>query len=240
MNTIRQRLRDRLDAWFDRALWKSVSVRRPFDYERMAYLMAAKESAEFFLEHMSKVENLRTKAALLDHALRAVRQSGLWLEFGVYEGVDITKIASAAPAIVYGFDSFEGLPEDWTHFQKKGKFSLGGTVPQLPVTNVELIKGWFDQTLPPFLEKHPEPVAFVHIDSDLYSSAKTVLTFLRPRLITGTVILFDDFLNYPGWKDGESKALFEFAEATGLEFSYIGFASRHHSVAVRVERTVVR
>jgi hypothetical protein len=65
-------------------------------------------------------------------------------------------------------------------------------------SNVTLIKGWFDQTLPPFLEKHPAPVSFLHVDCDLYSSTKTIFDSLRTRFRPGTVIVFDEYFNYPG------------------------------------------
>ena len=53
--------------------------------------------------------------------------------------------------------------------------------------NVELHKGWFNESLPPFLEQHPGPVAFIHVDCDLYSSTKTLLDLLAPRIRPGTV-----------------------------------------------------
>ena len=231
----KQKLKNRAFGWFDHALWTSFSLRRPYDYERFAYAIAAKEAAEFFSQHMSAASNLRSKGELLKFALKQVELTGLWLEFGVYQGADISLIAQDAPGPVYGFDSFEGLPEDWTFFQKKGRFSLGGNLPGGLPANVELIKGWFDATLPGFLEAHLQGVAFLHIDSDLYSSAKTVLALLADRLIPGTVIVFDDFLNYPGWKEGEAKAFFEYVEANSMRYRFIGFSSQDHSVAIKIE-----
>jgi hypothetical protein len=171
---------------------------------------------------------------LLDHAIRQVELPGLWLEFGVYKGNDLKQIARYHKGEVYGFDSFEGLPEDWTHFQRKGRFSLEGGLPGHLPRNAKLVQGWFDQTLPGFLDEHREPIAFLHIDSDLYSSAKTVLHLVRDRLRRGTIIQFDDFVNYPGWQDGEQKAFQEFVELSGLEYEYIGFASSDQAVAMRV------
>ena len=39
--------------------------------------------------------------------------NGIWIEFGVYNGHSITYISNFTKNIVYGFDSFEGLPETW-------------------------------------------------------------------------------------------------------------------------------
>ena len=216
----------------DAAFWKIINKRRPFDIERMAYLKAAYESAEFIENEMPMAANLRQRKALWLEAARRVTVSGLWLEFGVHQGESIRVIADQTTNTVYGFDSFEGLPEDWTFFQKKGRFSLDGKPPENMPDNVEFVKGWFNESLPDFLGKHEDPVAFLHIDSDLYSSAKTVLDLLQDRIVPGTVVLFDELLNYPGWKSGEAKAWLEFLSLTGHNAEYFGYASSAHSVGL--------
>lgn len=223
-------LLQKFDVWF----WTTINKRRPFDYERFAYAMAAQEAAAYFVQHMRMTPNLHTKNALLAHVLADIGTSGMWLEFGVARGKDIRLIASATQQSVYGFDSFQGLPEDWTHFQRKGRFSTDGLTPaQLP-TNVQLVKGLFEATLPAFLQQHQDPVAFLHIDSDLYSSADFVLRSLVSRLQPGCIILFDDFLNYPGWQFGEAKAWHELVATHNIGFEHVGFASEHHSIAVKI------
>jgi hypothetical protein len=218
----------------DQLLWRSFMERRAIDYERVAYMLAAVESATFFQQHMPMALNLVTRSRLLDHAIKQVETPGLWLEFGVYKGDDLKQIARQHAGDIYGFDSFEGLPEDWTHFQKKGRFSLEGALPSQLPSNAKLVQGWFDQTLPGFLNEHEQPIAFLHIDSDLYSSAKTVLELVHGRLRPGTIIQFDDFINYPGWKEGEHKAFQEFVQHSSLQYEYIGFASTDQAVALRV------
>jgi len=165
----------------------------------------------------------------------------LHLEFGVFRGNTIKCAANAKPDVkFYGFDSFEGLPEDWdmgNKYLKKEKFDLRGKLPVVP-ENVELIKGFFDQTLPGFIRDEASnyfgsfgprpPVAYLHIDSDLYSSAKYVLEQLNNNIIPGTIILFDELsdwrllLNQPfdrpsmhrytTWEEHEWKALNEWLE----------------------------
>jgi Macrocin-O-methyltransferase (TylF) len=95
-------------------------------------------------------------------------------------------------------------------------------LPKVPA-NVTLVKGWFEDTLPKFLAKNPGPVAFLHVDCDLYSSTSCVFGFLSDRLVPGTVILFDELLGYPGWQQGEWKALREWMEKTGNEVEYLGY-----------------
>lgn len=63
--------------------------------------------------------------------------------------------------------------------------------------NVRLIEGWFDDTLPQFIKDHSEDCSFIHVDCDVYSSTKTIFQFLNNK-IKNTIIVFDEFFNYPG------------------------------------------
>lgn len=202
------------------------------DYEMVAYLIAAAGSAEYMAAHMMSAQNLVRRDALLEFALAQCGLDGLVLEFGVYRGASLRAIARRVTQDVHGFDSFEGLPEDWTYFQKRGRFSLRGEVPRFDEPNIRLNKGWFDQTLPPFLAAHPAPARFVHIDCDIYASTRTVLELLAPRIVSGTVIVFDEYLNYPAWREHEFKAFQEFVAAHRVSYRYLGFASSESAVAV--------
>ncbi len=229
------KIKNKLAKTADQLIWKSINKRRPYDYERAAFWKAAMEAAEFVETRMPCAENFKTRFALLDHAVKKNSLDGLWLEFGVHRGETIRHIANMTESEIFGFDSFEGLPEDWTPSQRKGRFSLDGKIPQNMPANVKFVKGWFDQTSPEFLNSNPGKVAFLHIDSDLYSSAKTILTCLKDRLSSGTVIVFDKLLNYPGWKHGEIKAWDEFIEKTNISYEFFGFASSAHSVALVIK-----
>ena len=183
---------------------------------------------------MPLAKDLVTRSDLIDYAAQNVTLEGLWLEFGVYKGKSIRKIAGHTRADIYGFDSFEGLPEDWVLSYCRGDFSLQGRMPADLPANVKLLKGRFCETLPAFLEIHAQPVAFLHVDCDLYSSTKTVLTCLRNRLTAGSIILFDEFHNFPGWRQHEYRAFMEFIADTRYAFEYIGWASGYNSVAARI------
>lgn len=160
---------------------------------------------------------------------------GLVLEFGVYRGASLRLIAAGLQGAVHGFDSFEGLPEDWTSTQHKGRFSLGGAPPGGLPEQVQLHKGWFSDTLPAFLEAHPGPVRFLHVDCDIYSSTLTVLDLLAARLVPGSIVVFDEYLNYPGWQQHEHRALVEASARHGFGFRYFGYASDWLSVGIRIE-----
>ena len=138
------------------------------------------------------------------------KDDGIWMEFGVYSGKTINYFSNFTDNIIYGFDSFEGLPEFWREYFPKGAISANGKLPKVN-KNVQLIKGLFQDTLLPFLKDiKMNTVSFVHIDSDLYSSCKYVLNTLIPYFKDSCIILFDELFNYPGYENGELKAINEF------------------------------
>ncbi|MGD1216044.1 MAG: TylF/MycF/NovP-related O-methyltransferase [Terriglobales bacterium] len=193
------------------------------DIELARQFRAAQESAEFADQHMTMAKSYADKFALLKAAMGQVEIQGLYCEFGVYRGETINFIASLVSGEVHGFDSFEGLPEDWKQGHEKGTFALASLPEVQP--NVRLHKGWFEDTIPTFREQHPEPIAFLHLDADLYSSTRTVFELLGDGIVAGTVIAFDEFFNYPGWSEGEipcSAFLFRITALPPLKQTVIG------------------
>lgn len=158
----------------------------------------------------------------LRYCLGQCRMDGLVLEFGVRYGLSLRLIAKETGDPVYGFDSFEGLPERW-HNEPKGSYTTHGELPEVP-PNVQLHAGWFDKTLPTFVAEHEGPVRFLHVDCDLYSSAKTIFDHLGDRIIPGTVIVFDDYLMNETWRNDEFKAFQEACEEYRWEYEYIAFS----------------
>jgi len=173
-------------------------------------------------------------------ALRAaVREAptsgGLVAEFGVHKGVSLTLLADHFEgAVVHGFDSFEGLPEAWTGSREgAGAFDVGGKPPELPASNVEFHVGWFDETVPAFAAVTTEPLRFVHLDADLYSSTRTVFDALSDRFVPGTIVVFDEYFGYHGWRRHEHRAFEEFLAARpDLDFEAIAIG--HMNLAVRL------
>lgn len=151
-------------------------------------------------------------------------EEGLWLEFGVYKGATINKIASYRENLVYGFDTFEGLPEDWRPKYDKGFFSLEGNMPNVN-KNVVLIKGLFQETLEGFLNEKNEKITFIHIDSDLYSSAKYILDTCKPYFADKCYIVFDEIVNFEYFETNQSElmALYDFLEENNdIGYEWIG------------------
>jgi hypothetical protein len=201
-----------------------------FDVVDVAFWRAANEAAEFYETHLIGAKSFTDTLEMMREGVRMAPASGLFLEFGVATGRTIRAIAEEHLGPVYGFDSFEGLPEDWYGGYGKGHFATD-SLPSVP-PNVELIKGWFSDTLPGFLEKHPGPVSFVNVDCDLYSSTRDVLHLLCGRFQPGTVIQFDEYFNYPGWRNHEYRAFQELVSERGLKFRYHSFLRRHQAVCV--------
>lgn len=196
-------------------------------------LVAAFASANYLISKMNIAKNCFTQAGLLDWSMdQCSVDNGHHLEFGVFRGVTIRLMAKKF-ARVWGFDSFEGVNEAWRSDIHMKWFDLNGSLPTVP-SNVTLVKGYFDDTLGPWAASNPGPIAFLHVDSDIYSSAKTILDALKERIVSGTTILFDEYFNYPGWEEHEHKAFMEFISDTRHRFEYIGFASSYLSVAVKI------
>lgn len=211
------------------------------DTEFTAARLASEESARYILANMRTVKNFKTDYDLHDWVVRTqldpnLLDTGLVLEFGVATGRTLNHFARVlSDTVIHGFDSFEGLPEDWTSRMGKGFFKRD----KLPKVrdNCELWVGWFDNTLVEFQSKFygRKPIALLHVDSDLYSSAKTVLTALKDQIVPGTVIIFDEYINYPGWQLDEFKAWKEHCEQFDVKYDYIGLVSKHQKVAVRIK-----
>lgn len=170
---------------------------------------------------------------VLRRALKAMPADGLVLECGVYFGRSLRVIASHVQGDVHGFDSFQGLPEAWSASEPAGAYGTCGRMPAMP-PNVHLHAGWFEQTLPLFFERHAGPVRLLHVDCDLYSSTRTVLDAVGPRLVPGSIVVFDDLLGYPGYESHELRAWSEWADDTGTPWHLLGAALLGREVVIRI------
>lgn len=144
------------------------------------------------------------------------------LEFGVNSGVTVSQLRNSLPDTysLFGFDSFEGLPEDWTGtWAKKGSMSTNGVIPDVP--GVTFYKGWFTDTIPEY-KKVAAPIALLHVDCDLYSSTIDVLYGLKEYILPGTVIVFDEwYYNHrdtPENRQHEQKAFLEWVSEFNVAY----------------------
>ena len=184
--------------------------------------------------------------ALRRAAFAARSDDGLLMEFGVFQARSFNFFAdrmleSGDTRTLYGFDSFSGFSEEWAGVDRAfpvDHFDQGTGRPKVR-ENCELVDGFVEDTLGTFLDTHAGPIAFIHIDTDTYSPARSVLSLCRERLRTGSIVLFDELLGYPNWRNHEHRALTEALSPD--EYSYVGFATsspeaRLIKAAIRIEK----
>lgn len=162
-----------------------------------------------------------------------VPKDGVVAEFGVRNGHSINLIARLYPNHeIVGFDSFEGIPDDWGD-EPAGSYTVGGVLPKV-LDNVKLVHGWFDKTLPVFEKTLTKPLALLNIDCDIYSSTKTIFDILGPHINMGTVIVFDEYINNKTWRDDEFKAFQEWVSDNNVEYEYLVVSFYTKQVAVKI------
>lgn len=181
--------------------------------------------------HVNTDDIFSSKAEISHIFNNHLKVKGSVLEFGVYKGRTLKHIQSLwKTSPIYGFDSFEGLPEAWEIGEatyKAGHFSAANEALSelLTLENVKIYPGFFSNTLPKYMQDHGnEIIEFLHVDGDLYSSAKEVLHTLNKNIVPGTIIRFDELCDwrlfpesadfhggqrYTKWEEGEWKALQE-------------------------------
>jgi len=155
------------------------------------------------------------------------------LELGVGAGDHLIRFAARTQRTIWGFDWFMGLPEDWDQYDRAGTFTTYGEVPQLP-WNCRVVAGLIQLTLPQFLLRHKEQVAFAHFDLDLYSATSFALMTLKGRLAHGAIILFDEIVGRSRNYAHEGKAFCEFLQATNYAAEYLGQIGHGESAVFRL------
>jgi predicted O-methyltransferase YrrM len=214
----------------------SALAERPFNLDTMKYVAASVESYKYAAVRMADKRRFPESAALLRYAAQLIKPNAPVLEFGVFKGGTLNFLASLLPGSkVYGFDAFEGLPENWTGTAAtKGMFSQGGKLPDVH-DNVELVVGWFDRTLPFFFDTHDiKEIGLLHVDCDIYSSTQTIFAHLHEKIVPGTIIVFDEYFNYPNWEQHEYRAFQEYVAFRQVKYEYIGLVPTRFGAAVRI------
>jgi hypothetical protein len=143
---------------------------------------AIEESAEFAVANFSKAMIFNTREELWNYCIERIpslqTKSEIIVEFGVWKGESINFFAKKTNARIYGFDSFEGLEEDWNGTSlSKNFFSTSGKLPKCE-KNVKLFKGWFTETVPDFVYNlKSSQVKILHMDADTYKPTAYVFKF---------------------------------------------------------------
>lgn len=163
-------------------------------------------------------------------------QSGLVCEFGVGSGRSLRMTQEILPLDVemHGFDTFTGLPQAWGS-EPAGAYSTGGIVPNME-GDVYFHKGLFSDTIAPFLKEVGDDafLAYANIDCDLYTSTLDILESLHGRIVEGTVLVFDEYICHPTWRQDEFRAWRECCKRFGWRYEYLGFSLSTKQAVVRV------
>ena len=193
------------------------------------------ESADYAEKNMPNLVlfTSNVKSDMWNYALDKRKNDGYIAEFGVWQGESINYLANKVhPKPVFGFDSFLGLSEDFVLDCPKGKFSLDG-IPPVVSSNVTLVPGFFSDTLPNWLENNSGIFSLLNIDCDTYESTSFVLNSIGPdRIVSGTLIIFDEYFGFYGWKDCEFKAWQEYCKINNIKYKYL--ATCHLQVLIEV------
>jgi len=168
--------------------------------------------------------------SFFDSMMKLSIQERPFYEFGVFRG-QAFKYLVGAFGRGFGFDTFEGLPEDWQE-EKAGSYSSEGRIPK--IAGGEFIAGKFEDTLPVFFSQ-PRPLAsLINFDADLYSSTLCALNYSKPVIDGNTILIFDEFIVNESWEEDEFKAFTEFCAANNYDFEVLAVSFFTKQVAIRL------
>ena len=182
----------------------------------------------FSLPELPKLYFSRWK--MFDFIAERAIQSRPFYEYGVWRGEAfryLIKIFKKG----YGFDTFEGLPEDW-HTDKAGTYSSDGNIPK--IDGGEFVVGKFEDTLPEFFSVQRPVASIINFDADLYSSTICALNYSKSVIDTNTILVFDEFLINPHWEEDEYKALEEFCSENNFSYEVLAVSFFTKQVAVKL------
>ena len=172
----------------------------------------------------------------MQKALDNHQENYFYLEFGVFKGASLnffSRFLKPKNILIYGFDSFKGITEDWLGTQiRKGSMDLKGTIPKTN-SNCRIIDGLVEKTLPKFIDENKNlKINFVHMDLDTFSPTNFALKIIKPFLVNNSIIIFDNFYNQAGWQYNEYKALTE--NFNENEYRFISFGLDRESAAIQI------
>ena len=168
--------------------------------------------------------------ALFDHMISLSKKNRPFYEFGVWRGEAFRYLIKTFKK-GYGFDTFEGLPEDW-HNENAGTYTSDGNVPE--IKDGKFIVGKFEDTLPGFFVETRPMASIINFDADLYSSTICALNYAKPVIDKHTILIFDEFIINENWEQDEYKALEEFCSNNDYTYEVLAISFFTKQVAVKV------
>jgi len=158
------------------------------------------------------------------------------IELGVYKGASLIRLATFRKILendfsrkIIGFDMFGKFPysrsnttsdiEFIEQFENAGGFGIKRSelrtiLERKKLENIELIEGDVFKTLDHYLIQHPQTrISFLHLDLDVFAPTEYALNLLYDRVVTGGVIVFDDYNSV----EGETLAVDNFIKRNELK-----------------------
>jgi methyltransferase family protein len=189
----------------------------------------AKENMTGAYSFLDRFEGL---ALSIKEAKKRYPSRKLVMEFGVYKAGMINNQARRFPELDFiGFDSFEGLQEQWSGMAPEKTFDLGGKLPRVR-RNVRLVKGWFAEVGSRWKSENPaiDVPLLVHVDCDTYAATVDVLELCSDYVEHGLIIHFDDYFGFPHWRTAGFKALQEISEERRWRLTYLSYGTKEAAV----------
>jgi len=165
------------------------------------------------------------------NAFKALTFNGIdgdYAEFGCGSGMSFAMAYHESrrhghQAKLWAFDSFQGLPASGDERDQHPMWQEGNMTTSLdrfhgncalngiPREAYKVVQGFYEHTLTARSpDAEPRNIALAYVDCDLYSSAKTALQFLEPRLKHGMIVAFDDYFCWSASQiAGERRAMLE-------------------------------
>jgi Macrocin-O-methyltransferase (TylF) len=204
---------------------------KAFEYENNFYLSCKSSRLSKVLAHYE----LYKMASALEGAI---------VECGVFKGVSLSRFAGFRDLMqktttqkIIGFDIFGIFPatdfeEDKIHLEKfindAGSESIDLAQLEFILTqkgineNIELVKGDINETVPQYMAQNPDlKISMLNLDTDVYEPAVTILEHLYPRIVSGGVLVLDDYGVFPG----ETKAVDDYFSGQNIKIHTFPFAA---------------
>ena len=204
-------------------------------------LMQSKFKHHSYIRSFSWVFNLPNQPELhfnkwhfFDAIIKKSEVSKPFYEFGVWRASSFKYLIKTFKK-GYGFDTFEGLPEDWDvgdAIEKAGAYSSDGIVPK--IKGGEFIVGKFEDTLPTFFSENRPIASLINFDADLYSSTICALNNSKSIMDRDTILIFDEFIINDSWEQDEFKALNEFCLLNNFQYEVIAVSFFTKQVAIKL------
>lgn len=227
----KKKIKDNFFHFFERIIFNLVPrefrKKHPSLLSELLYNDEIKDCYEEFRPELIKSLVFKSFFDIRKYAIRKALENDkeeiyAFLEFGVDQGDSANYFSSYLKKLTV-FDAFLGLREDWigqataSGLVGKTNTNLNRKIPKLN-KNIILVEGWVQDTLKDYLEKNNTKINFVHMDLDTYESSKFTLETIKPHLCKNAIIIFDQMINFSGWRQGEYKALKEIFKANEYNF----------------------